>query len=109
MAARYVCLDFETNGFRSAEGAPRCEWTLPYANCLIQFSVDSVEDGVVWHALDTCIGGATQLAPWVRENVPITLQDVQQGRTVRQVVQDLTALLQDGDTIKAFWKMGEAL
>ena len=63
MAIRYICLDVETNGFRSAEGAPRSEWTLPSANCPIQLSVDIVEDGVVWHAMDTCIQGATQLAP----------------------------------------------
>ena len=61
-----------------------------------------VEDGEVWHAFDTIIAGATQLAPWVRANVPISLQDITAGRPFCDVVGGgLAGLLRDGDTIVA--------
>ena len=98
---RFVCLDFETNGFPT-KGAPRHEWTLPFCSYPIQLSVDIVEDGSVHHAYDALISGATQLAPWVRENVPITVAELyRQGKDIRDVIDDLAALLQDGDTIVA--------
>ena len=101
MAPRYMCIDFETNGF-AKKGAPRNEWPLPFSSYPIQVSVDIVEDGVVQHAYDSLIRGATQLTPWVRENVPISLGAIREnGKDLRQVVADLAALLCPGDTIVA--------
>ena len=98
---RYLCIDFETNGF-AKRAAPPNEWPLPFANYPIQVSVDIVEDGVVHHAYDSLIRGAKQLAPWVRENVPISIEDLQQnGKDLREVLADIAALLSPGDTIVA--------
>ena len=95
---RFVCLDFETTGF-SVKGAPPPEWPLPFANYPIQVSVDIVEDGEINHAYDTVIKGARQLSKWVCENVPVTLQSLEFGRTLPEVVRDIAGLLRDGDTI----------
>ena len=65
---RYVCLDFETNGF-SLKGAKFEDWTLPFSSYPVQLSVDAVEDGEVSHLYDTVIRGATSRAPWAQENV----------------------------------------
>ena len=96
--ARFVCLDFETTGF-AMKGAPPSEWPLPFANFLIQVSVHIVEDGEIPHAYDSRIKGARQLTRWVRENVPVTLESLEYGRTLPQVVCDIAGILLDGDTI----------
>ena len=99
---RYVCLDFETNGFPGKASAPREEWTLPWSSYPIQLSVDFVESGEVTHAMDAVIRGATQLAPWVRKNVPITLKDIaERGVHFREVVKMLADMLREGDMIVA--------
>ena len=59
---RYICLDFETNGFPT-RGAERRDWPLPFSSFPTQISVDIVEGGEVSHAFDTYIRGATSLAP----------------------------------------------
>ena len=101
MVSRYVCIDFETNGFPK-KGASRDEWTLPFSSYPIQVSVDIVDDGVAYHAYDSLIRGATQLAPWVRENVPIALLALQKdGKDLREILVDLASLLREGDTIVA--------
>ena len=100
MPQRYVCLDFETNGFPK-KGAPFRDWPLPFSSYPIQLSVDVVEDGEVWHAYDTLIWGAEQLAPWVRGNVPITLEDLEEGVLFQEAARALARLLRDGDTIVA--------
>ncbi len=97
---RYVCIDFETNGFPT-KSAAKCDWTLPFSNYPIQLSVDIVKNGEVVHAYDTLICGATGLAPWVRENAPINLGDLDQGKGFHEVLQDFADLLIDGDTIVA--------
>ncbi len=97
---RYLCLDFETNGF-PLKGAAFGDWTLPFSSFPIQLSVDIVEDGEVTHSYDTVIAGATSFASWVTDNVPITVAEVRQGTPFRQVLEDLAGLLQDGDTIVA--------
>ena len=61
-AARYVCLDVETDGFLGKTGAPREDWALPWSSYPIQLSVDFVEHGEVIHAMDAMIRGATQLS-----------------------------------------------
>jgi DNA polymerase III epsilon subunit-like protein len=97
---RYVCIDFETNGF-SRPGAPRSEWTLPWSNFPTQIPVDIVEDGEVSHARDTVISGATCLSAWARDNVNLTLPQIRAGTPFSEVVRTLVALLRDGDTIVA--------
>jgi DNA polymerase III epsilon subunit-like protein len=102
---RYVVIDLETNGFPPKNPypkLPKSEWTLPFASYPIQLSVDIVEeDGVVYHAYDTIIAGATGLAPWVKEHVPISLEQIRHGESFTNVLEHLAGLLQDGDTIVA--------
>ena len=93
---RYVCLEFETNGFPS-----KGSWTLPCCSFPIQLSVDIVEDGEVTHAYDTIIAGATSFAPWVQENIAITLAEASRGKPFRGVLEYRAGLLQDGGTIVA--------
>ena len=100
MSPRYVCIDFETNGFPK-KGAPSQDWPLPFSSYPTQLSVDVVEDGEVWHAFDAIIAGATQMAPWVRANVPISLEDVAGGRPFEDVVKELAGVLRENDTIVA--------
>jgi hypothetical protein len=97
---RYVCIDFETNGF-SVPNAPRSDWTLPWSNFPTQISVDIVEDGEVHHAFDTVISGVTNLSAWARTHVNLTLAQIRAGMPFREVVRKLAALLRDGDTIVA--------
>ena len=98
---RYVCIDFETNGFHQKNGKYK-DWTLPFSSFPIQVSVDVVdEEGEVSHAYDTVIAGATSLAYWVKQNVPVGLTDIASGRAFEGVVADLAQILQPGDTIVA--------
>ena len=97
---RYLCIDFETNGFPT-KNAPRSDWTLPFHSYPIQISIDIVEDGAIHHAMDALIKGATRLAPWVKNNVPYGLTDLQQGETFENVLNTFADLLQEGDTIVA--------
>ncbi len=93
---RYVCIDFETNGFSGGSS-----WTLPFSNYPIQLSVDVVEDGEITHAYDTLISGATSFAIWVKENVPITVTEASKGIPFKQMLEDLAGILREGDTIVA--------
>jgi len=99
---RYFCIDFETNGFPPEGHAARHELPLPFSSIPIQVSVDIVDScGVVEHAYDAVIKGATQLCPWVVENVPITMSAVTHGKPLVCIVDDLAALLHEGDVIVA--------
>ena len=100
IAPRFIVIDIETNGF-AEKNAPRSNWTLPFSSYPIQVSVDIVEDGQAYHAYDCVVSGARGLAAWVQKNVPITLEDVQRGRPFEQVLEDIAAIVQDGDTIVA--------
>ena len=98
---RYICLDFETNGFPS-RGMPFRDWPLPFSSFPIQLSVDIVDaDTEIAHAMDTTICGATQLAPWVRSNVPITIEHIREGLSFEDTVGKLAEQVRDGDTIVA--------
>ena len=66
---RYVCLDFETNGFPEKDCKP-----MPWSSYPIQVSLTAVENGKVVHLYDSCIQGAESFNPWVSQNVPITLK-----------------------------------
>ena len=98
---RYLCIDFETNGCPKTKNAPKSDWTLPFSNYPIQVSIDIVEDEQIYHAFDTLIKGATCFAPFVKQNVPITLDDLRKGETFENVLSQIDALIQDGDTIVA--------
>ena len=60
-----------------------------------------MEGGEIQPAYDTIIAGAKQLAPWVRANVPVTIQQVRDGVPFNRMLVDLTELLQTGDVIVA--------
>ena len=96
---RYVVLDFETNGLRGPEDAHKRDWPLPFANYPIQLSVEIVEDGAVSHAFDSWIKGAKQLSAWTREHVPVTMEELQRGRFLEDVLEELSGLLRDGDVL----------
>ena len=97
---RYVCLDFETNGF-AQKGAPPCFYTLPFSSYPIQLAVSVVEDGVVRHEYDTLIRGATRFAKWVWQNVPIPLHALKDGKGFPEVIEDFASILKDGDVLVA--------
>ena len=99
---RYYCIDFETNGF-PPKGAAMChELPLPFSSMPIQVSVDIVESsGVVEHAYDAIILGATRLCPWVVQNVPIPMSAVLSGKPLVKVADELDALLHPEDVIVA--------
>ena len=64
---RYVCLDFETNGFPEKDCKP-----MPWSSYPIQVCLTAVENGEVVHLYDSYIQGAASFNPWVSQNVPIT-------------------------------------
>ena len=92
---KYMCLDFETNGFPT-KNAPRSAWPLPFHSYPIQVSIHSVDGdtGVVEEVYSTLIKGATQLAPWTIKNTPIKLSDLVDGKPFREVLEDMAALIQ---------------
>ena len=68
---RYVCIDFETVGWRREdEWVPSHFWPKPCHNFPIQISVDVVEaDLSVTHAFDSLIAGGVQAAQMPAETV----------------------------------------
>jgi len=61
--------------------------------------MDFVVDSVITHAYDSIIRGATNLAPWVRDNVQITREQIHAGKPWERVVGDIAGLLLPGDVI----------
>ena len=97
---RYVCLDFETNGFPPK--IPGEDRPLPWHSYPIQLSVDIVEDASIVHHWDTLIRGAEQLCTWVQEKVPITLEETRsEGIFLAEALLHLHSMMQEGDTIVA--------
>ena len=97
---RFFCIDFETVGFPDKNGAKE-DLPLPFTSFPIQVSVHTVEDGEIQHAYTSLIKGAERLTPWVRANVPVTLESLESGKTLPEVVTDLADILREGDTIVA--------
>ena len=60
-----------------------------------------MENGAVVHLYDSLIKGAGSLATWVRENVPITLSDLQEAPPLRAVVKDIATKLRPDDLVVA--------
>jgi DNA polymerase III epsilon subunit-like protein len=103
---RYLIIDTETTGNRARPkpGDPpvrTCDYPLPWADHPIQISIDAVEYGEITHLYDTLVKGATQFSPWVRENVPITLESLADGKDFAQVIREVAALIKDGDCLVA--------
>ena len=97
---RYLCLDFETNGF-SERNAEFKNWTLPFANHPVQISVYAVEDGEFSHLYETVICGVTSRAKWVQDNVRLTMEEIEGGIPFRQMLTELADLLKPGDVLVA--------
>ena len=99
---RFVCIDFETNGFPSKNSTSSNDWPLPFSSIPIQVSVDVVDSsGYVDHAYDSIIQGATQLCSWVRAHVPIRMDQIATSKPLIDVVDDIARVLQEGDVIVA--------
>jgi DNA polymerase III alpha subunit (gram-positive type) len=97
---RYLCLDFETNGF-SERNAEFKNWTLPFSSYPVQLSVHAVEDGEVSHLYETVICGATSRSKWVQDNIRLTLEEIANGIPFHQMIEELAALLEPGDVLVA--------
>ena len=93
---RYVCLDFETNGFPDDVCKP-----LPWSSYPIQVSRTAVEGGEVIHLYDSHIRGAETFNPWVAKNVPITLSELKEAPALTNVIRDIAELLRPTDWIVA--------
>ena len=92
---RYVCLDFETNGFPPK--IPGEDWPKPFHSYPIQLSVDIVEDGAIVQHWDTLIRGARQLCTWAQANVPITMGDISsEGIFLAEALLHLHSMMQEG-------------
>ena len=93
---RYVCLDFETNGFPEKDCKP-----MPWSSYPIQVSLTAVENGEVVHLYDSCIQGAESFNPWVSQNVPITFKDLSKAPKLPKAIQEIAAVLRPTDWLVA--------
>jgi len=93
---RFVCLDFETNGFYDKK-----VYVLPWTNYPIQVSLTAVEDGMVTHIFDSNIYGAESLATWVQDNVPIKMSDLECAPPLELVILRVAQKLRPDDIIVA--------
>ena len=97
---RYLCLDFETNGF-PVPGAPFEEWTLPFSSYPVQLSVHAVKDGEVSHLYETVISGVTSRSKWAQDNIRLSLEEIAYGTPFRRMIYELARLLKPGDVLVA--------
>jgi DNA polymerase III epsilon subunit-like protein len=93
---RFVCLDFETNGFYDEK-----VYVLPWTSYPIQVSLTAVDDGVVTHLYDSLIRGAKSFATWVDDNVPIKVSDLDGAPTLRTVISQIASKMKPDDFIVA--------
>ena len=93
---RFVCLDFETNGFLDEK-----VYVLPWTSYPIQVSLTAVENGVVTHLYDSLIQGAASFATWVDDNVPIKISDLDGAPCLRTVITEMASKLKPDDFIVA--------
>ena len=97
---RYVCLDFETNGFPINDCKPDCQ-PMPWSSYPIQVSLTAVESGEVVHLYDSCIQGAESFNPWVLQSVPITFKDLSKAPNLPKAIQEIAAVLRPTDWLVA--------
>ena len=95
---RYIVIDFETNGFAS-RGSDSYHAPLPWQNFPTQIAVFVVDHGAVEYAYDTLISGAAQLSLWVHRNVPLSLEEIDTGKPLEEVIRDLALIIKDDDVI----------
>ena len=96
---RYLCIDFETNGFFKKSEFKY--WGLPFCSYPVQVSVHAVEDGEFSHLYETVICGATSMAEWCHDNFRLTLEDIANGIPFQQMITELAALMKPGDIMVA--------
>ena len=92
---RFLCIVFETVGFAEKNG-DKSDLPLPFASFPIQVSVHIVDDGAIQHAYTSLIKDAERLTPWVRAHAPITLESLESGKTLPEVVADIADILREG-------------
>ena len=93
---RYVCVDFETNGFPEKDCKP-----MPWSSYPIQVSLTAVENGEVVHLYDSYIQGAESFNIWVAKHVPITFKDLSRAPKLPKVIQEIAAVLRPTDWLVA--------
>ena len=111
---RYLCIDFETNGFRVTRAAPQYRslplWvmsaapqyqSLPFCSYPVQVCVHAVEDGAVSHLYGTVICGATSMSEWCQCNIRLTLEEIAAGIPFQQMITEVDDLVQPGDILVA--------
>jgi hypothetical protein len=92
----YLVIDFETNGmYMASEHIQPNQVPLPHENHPTQVSVEIVERGVLSHAFDCYVRGATQLTRWVQNNVPVTLEQIDSGESLENVIAKVAGLIDD--------------
>ena len=67
---RYVCVDFESNGFPNEKR----EMILPWSSYPTQVSLTAVENGEVIHLYDSHIQGAESISNWVMRNTNVSFK-----------------------------------
>ena len=97
---RYLCLDFETNGFSERNAAFK-NWTLPFSSYPVQICVYAVEDGEVSHLYETVISGVTSRSEWAQKNIRLTLEEIEGGIPFYQMIDELADLIKTGDVLVA--------
>ena len=97
---RYLCIDFETNGFY-VRGAEAKYKSLPFCSYPVQVGVHAVEDGVVSPLYRAVICGATSMNKRSQENIRLTLEDIANGIPFQQMITELAALMKPGDVMVA--------
>ena len=97
---RYLCIDFETNGFL-VRGAPARYKSLPFCDYPVQVGVHAVEDGVVSPLYRAVICGATSMNKWCQENIRLTREEIAAGIPFQQMITELAALMEPGDIMVA--------
>ena len=93
---RYVCVDFETNGFPEKNAM-----LLPWSSYPTQVSLTAVENGEVIHLYDSYIQGAESLSNWAMKNTKVTWKKLNKAPVLREVIEQMAALLQPTDWLVA--------
>ena len=93
---RYVCVDFETNGFPEKNAM-----LLPWSSYPIQVSLSAVENGEVIHLYDSYIQGAESVSKWVMDNTNVSFKKLNKAPRLREDIKQIAALLQPTDWLVA--------
>mgnify|MGYP002634941652 CR=1 FL=1 len=91
---RYICIDFETNGFAKGRIKPT-----PHENYPTQVALVAVEEGEVTLLWSSFISGATSLAEWVVCNTPVTLEKLKNAPSFEEVLKRMQETVRPTDVI----------